>query len=414
MSASLDAFTEPHPMHLTHAERFAGGAAALLLALVLSACGGNDGAKPKPDQKSTKASNVAGKDEHRDEEGAIKLTDDEIKTAGIRVEPVHEQELSNQLVVTATIQANQDRLARLAPRVPGRVASVRAQLGERVAAGQALAVLDSIEVGEARSAHAQAESEARVTQASLERAQRLQAEQIVSQKDFLRARAEHDKAQAALGAASEKLAMLGVSVTRSGDSVSTFALTAPFAGTVIEKKAVVGELAQPDKALFAIADLSVLWIEANLMEKDLAQVKVGDEVVVTVEAYPKDQFKGRLTYIGGMLDKETRTIKGRVEVGNADGRLKPEMFASAAIQTASKAKAIVLPEEAVVLVSGQSTVFIEEHGGFEPRTIELGPRLQGRVVVKAGLKPDDIVVVSGTYALKARLLKGQIGEGHAH
>lgn len=394
-------------MHVTRNKRLAARSCAFVLALFLAGCSGGDGAKPGATQKAPKG-------EHHEEEGAIKLTDDEIKTAGVRVEPVQEQELSDQLVVTATIQANQDRLARLAPRVPGRVTSVRAQLGERTAAGHVLAILDSIEVGEARSAHAQAQSEARVTQANLERAERLQAEQIVSQKDLLRARAEHDKAWAALAAAADKLAMLGISGPRSAGGVSVFALTAPFAGTVIEKKAVVGELAQPDKALFSIADLSVVWIEANLMEKDLARVKVGDEAIVTVEAYPKEQFKGRLTYIGGMLDKETRTIRGRIEVRNADGRLKPEMFASAAIQTASKARAIVLPEDAVVLVSGQPTVFIEEHGGFEPRPVELGPRLQGRVVAKAGLKPDELVVVSGTYALKARLLKGQIGEGHAH
>lgn len=392
--------------------RFARRASAFVFALLLGACGGGDGTKPAAAQKAAKQGAAAGKQEHP-EEGAIKLTDEEIKTSGVQVELVAEQELSNPLVVTATIHANQDRLARLAPRVPGRIASVRAQLGERVAAGQTLAILDSIEVGEARSAHAQAASEARVTQGNLERAQRLQAEQIVSQKDFLRARAEHEKARAALTAAGDKLNMLGVSGARDGN-VSSFALSAPFAGTVIEKKAVVGELAQPDKTMFAIADLSVLWIEANLMEKDLAQVKVGDEAIITVEAYPKDQFKGRLAHIGGVLDKDTRTIPGRIEVRNPDGRLKPEMFASAAIQTASKAKAIVLPDEAVVIVSGQPTVFIEEHGGFEPRPIELGQRLQGRVVVKNGLKPGDVVVVSGTYALKARLLKGQIGEGHAH
>jgi cobalt-zinc-cadmium efflux system membrane fusion protein len=391
---------------------FTHSVSAILLALTLVACGSKETAKPASTLKPTQEHRAAEKGEHKDE-GAITLTDEEIKTAGVRVAAVQEQELSNQLVVTATIQANQDRLARLAPRVPGRIATVRAKLGDRVAQGQVLAMLDSIEVGEARSAYAQAESEASVAQSNLERAQRLQAEQIVSQKDFLRARAEHEKARASLTAARDKLAMLGVSGTR-GESPSVFPLSAPFAGTVIEKKAVVGELAQPDHPLFAIADLSVLWIEANLMEKDLSHVKLGDEAVVTVEAYPKESFKGRLTYIGGMLDKETRTIRGRIEVRNQDGRLKPEMFASAAIQTTSKAKAIVLPDEAVVLVAGQPTVFIEEHGGFEPRQVELGARLQGRVAVKAGLKPDDMVVVGGTYALKARLLKGQIGEGHAH
>ena len=105
-------------------------------------------------------------------------------------------------------------------------------------------------------------------------------------------------------------------------------------------------------------------------------------------------------------------VKVRVELANPQLQLKPEMFATAAIQTAAKSKAIILPEEAVLLVSGQPTVFIEEHGGFEPRTVALGERLQGRVVIKSGLKPDDLVVIAGAYALKARMLKSQIGEGH--
>ena len=397
-------------MRFTRSTRFASIAA--VLALVLAGCGGGDGGKAPASKEAAKTA-AAGTAEHH-EEGSIKLTDEEMKTAGVRVEPVVEQELAHPVVVTATIQANQDRLARLAPRVPGRIASVRAQLGDRVRAGEVLAVLDSLEVGEARSAYAHAASEASVAQASLERANRLRAEQIISEKDFLRTRSEHEKARAALTAAADKLAMLGVSREQGGNGVSVFALSAPFAGTVIEKKAVIGELAQPDKAIFSIADLSVLWIEANLLEKDLALVKVGDEAVISVEAYPKEQFKGRLTYIGGVLDKETRTIRGRIEVRNVDGRLKPEMFASAAIQTASREKAIALPDDAVVMVSGQPTVFIQEHGSFEARPIELGQRLQGRVVVKTGLQSGDVVVVSGTYALKARMLKGQIGEGHAH
>lgn len=365
----------------------------------------------KPHDESAGAAHSDDEKPH-EEAGAIALTDEELKLAGIRVEAVQEREIADQVVVTATIQANQDRLAYLAPRVPGRVVKVSGNLGDRVAAGRVLATLDSIEVGEARSAHAQAASEAQVAKSSLERAERLQAEQIVSQKDFLRAKAEHDKAQAALRSAADKLSMLGVSTTN--DSVSVFALTAPFAGTIIEKKAVLGELAQPDKPLFGIADLSVLWIEANLAEKDLGRIKVGDAAIITVAANPANRIPGKLTYIGSMLDKETRTIKGRIEVKNADGRLKLEMFATAAIQTSTKTKTIVLPDEAVVLIAGQPAVFIEEHGGFEPRVVELGERLQGRVIVKSGLKADDLVVVAGTYALKARALKSQIGEGHAH
>ena len=163
-----------------------------------------------------------------------------------------------------------------------------------------------------------------------------------------------------------------------------------------------------------MADLSTLWIEANLFEKDLGRVGVGAGAVVTVAAYPNEAFQGKLTYIAAVVDKETRTVQARVEVANPDGRLKPEMFATAAIRTGGKGKGLLLPEEAVVLMQGQPTVFVEEHGGFEPRAVELGDKLRGRVVVKAGLQAGERVVTAGTYALKARIMKSQLGEGHAH
>lgn len=311
-------------------------------------------------------------------------------------------------MVTATIQANQDRLAHVAPRVPGRIVKVNASLGDRVKPGQALATLDSIELGEARSSYLQAASEAAVVQAGFDRAKRLQTENIIPEKDYLRARAEHEKARAALRAAADKLRMMGVSPEKLSGSV--FPLTAPFSGTVIEKKAVLGELAQPDASLFTVADLSILWIESNLFEKDLGKVKVGAQAAVTVSAYPGEVFKGRLTYISSTMDKETRTVKARVEVPNSDGRLKPEMFATAAIGTGGSVKALLVPEGAVLLLQGQPTVFVAESGGFEPRAVEVGERVQGYAVLKSGVVAGENVVVSGAYALKARLLKSQIGD----
>lgn len=352
-----------------------------------------------------------GKEEHGDkgEEKVLTLSDEEAEKAGIKIQKLVLQQRKEQLIVTATIQTNQDKLAHVVPRVSGRIVKVNANLGDRVMPGQALAMLDSIELGEARSSYMQVASEASVTQAGFERAQRLHADNIIPEKEFLRARAEYEKARAGLRAATDKLRMLGVDPDKPTGSI--FPLTAPFSGTVIEKKAVLGELAQTDASLFTVADLSTLWIESDLYEKDLAKVKVGAKAAVTVSAYPGVVFKGRLTYISSTMNKETRTIKARVEVPNRDGRLKPEMFASAAINTtATTAKALIVPEEAVLLFLGQPTVFVAERGGFEPRAVEVGERIQGYTVIKSGVETGESVVVSGAYALKARLLKSQIGD----
>lgn len=384
-----------------------------LSATLLAGCGD----KPAPEQdvsQKTEPENQGTQKSPPEKPGEkaaeklLDLSDAEIHQAGIKIQKLELQEKADQIVVTATIQANQDRLAHVAPRVPGRIVKVNASLGDRVKPGQALATLDSIELGEARSSYLQAASEAAVVQAGFDRAKRLQTENIIPEKDYLRARAEHEKARAALRAAADKLRMMGVSPEKLSGSV--FPLTAPFSGTVIEKKAVLGELAQPDASLFTVADLSILWIESDLFEKDLGKVKVGAQAAVTVSAYPGEVFKGLLTYISSTMDRETRTVKARVEVPNTDGRLKPEMFATVAIGTGGSVKALLVPEGAVLLLQGQPTVFVAESGGFEPRAVEVGERVQGYAVLKSGVVAGESVVVSGAYALKARLLKSQIGD----
>jgi cobalt-zinc-cadmium efflux system membrane fusion protein len=360
----------------------------------------------KDDDKDAK-SNTAGK-EHADEKG-LKLSEEEISVAGIKVAPLQEQEVNDQIAVTATIQANQNKLARVAPRVPGKIIKVMGNLGDKVKQGQALALIDSIEVGEAQSAYAQAASEYALAKANFDRAEKLYADQIIPQKDYLRSRAEFEKAKAVLRAASEKRQALGIGGgTMMAGNASVFSVSAPFSGMVIEKNAVVGELAQSDKPLFSVADLSTVWIETNLFEKDVGKVKVGAPAIVTVAAYPDENFKGKVTYISSVMDKESRTVRARVDVPNPDGRLKLEMFATASIATGRSGKALLLSEEAVVLIQGQPTAFVQEGDGFEARAVELGEKLRGQVALKAGIKPGEKVVTSGAYALKAKMLKSQI------
>jgi cobalt-zinc-cadmium efflux system membrane fusion protein len=399
-------------------------------ALALSACERFGNSQQQKNQNIEAAKGTATKDEHgheaseaeahaaekAKEQGGLKLTNEQIQVAGIRVEAMEEQQITGSVSVTATIHANMDRLARVAPRVPGRIVRVQANVGDRVAAGQVLAQLDSPEIGEAYSAYWQAQTEHKLAQSSFDRAQRLYTEQIVPQKEFLRAQGELETAATSLRVAREKLRLLGIAAgsAQGREATSVFSVTAPFSGTIVEKAAVLGELSQPDKPLFTVADLSVVWIEGSVFEKDLAKIRVGAPAEVTVTAFPGEVFKGKVAYLSSVMDKETRTLKARIDVPNKDHRLIPEMFATALIHTGGSSKAILVPEEAIVLIQGLPTVFVEDAHGFEPRPVDPGEKLNGRVVLKNGIKPGDLVVVAGTYALKARMLKSQIGEGHAH
>lgn len=355
--------------------------------------------------------------DHDNESATLRLSEEEITAAGVKVALIDEKEVSDRIALTATIRPNQDRFAHVAPRVEGRIVSVSANLGDRVKAGQTLATLDSLELGEAHSSFLQAQSQYRVAQADLKRAEQLSQEEIIPHKELIRARSEYEKSLAAMRAAEDKLRMLGVPLGKSAGNraVSVFPLTAPFAGTVIEKKAVQGELATPQESMFTIADLSMVWIEADLYEKDLGRITTGSEAAVTVAAYPDAVFQGRVAYIGAMVDKETRTIKARIEVANLDGRLKPEMFATASIASTSRiGKALVIPEDAVVLMQGEPTVFVAEEHGFEARRVALGERGQRHVVAKSGLVAGEKIVVAGAFTLKARAQKSLLGAGHAH
>jgi cobalt-zinc-cadmium efflux system membrane fusion protein len=361
------------------------------------------------------AGHADGEEGHGDE-AVLELTAAEAEAAGIRVEAVAETTLADRISVAASVHANQRRLAHVAPRVAGRIARVNVSQGERVGAGQTLALIDSIEVGEAQAVYLEASSQLSLAQAEHERAEQLFAEQIIAAKERLRARAEFEKAKAAVRAAGDRLRLLGVRVPDDSSVSSVYALVAPFAGTVIEvREAVVGEPARPDESLFTIADLSTVWVEASLAEKDLARVRTGARAVVDVAAYPGERFPGRVTYVSNVLDKETHTVQARIEVPNPDTRLKVEMFATAHIELdGERSQAVVLPAEAIVLMAGKPVAFVEDGGAFEPREIELGATLASGTVVRSGIAPGERVAVAGAYSLKARALKSQMGEGHAH
>lgn len=410
-------FNTNHPMNLLN-WRLSG---ALILAILLVACGKEEAAKPSVGSEKSEAAEVQSgkvtknekeaeeKEEH--EEGKLALSKEVADAAGIKIAALEEQQVTEQLTVTATIGANQDRFAHVAPRVAGRITKVMANLGDNVKAGQSLAAIDSIEVGEAQSAYSQAVSEHALAKAGMDRAEKLFAEQIIPQKDYLSAKAAFEKARAELHAAQDKRQALGIAGGKAAaSSRSVFAVAAPFNGTVIEKTAVQGELAEPDKALFSVADLSNVWIDANLFEKDIAKVKVGSKAMITLAAYPGEVFQGKVTYISSVIDKESRTIRARIEAPNPQGRLKLGMFATAAIATGGATKGLMLPEEAVVLIQGQPTAFVQEEGGFEPRAVNLGEKMHGKVLLKSGIKPGEQVVMQGAYALKARMLKSQIGD----
>jgi cobalt-zinc-cadmium efflux system membrane fusion protein len=284
--------------------------------------------------------------------------------------------------------------------------TINGNLGDVVRAGGTLALVESSESGDARAAYAQAQAELALAASSLDRIRNLVSGGSLARKEELKARADYEKARAAVNAAAARLQAIGIEPgTGPGGRL---ALTAPFAGTVVEKAAVLGENTQAYQPLFGIADLSSLWIQANIYERDLGRVSVGAPASATVAAFPDRTFPGKVNYVSSILDPDTRTAKARIEVANPDGALKPGMFASVSVDASAPQAVLQVPETALVLLQGQLTAFVRAADGFRPRPVETGKRRGGEIVVTSGLEPGDEVVTVGAYALKARLLKSQI------
>ena len=370
----------------------------------------NDDAPEQPEQPAKPASGPASAAASGDTKTGLALTPQEQKEAGIQVHAVAEADVAATVTLNGTLVPNQDRIANVLPRLAGRIVSAPVPLGATVRAGQTLAVLESIDLGEAQSSYRQVRSEATVTDAALERAQKLAAEDIIAQKDLQRARGDAERARAALRAAADKLRLLGVApapLEHQRDAI--YPVVAPLSGTVIEKHAVPGALAETDP-LFVVADLSTVWLEADVFEKDLALLKTGSLATVSVAAYPDRSFQGRLTYVSSTMDTASRTVKARIEVPNTDTALKPGMFATARITSSATVRALVLPAQAVTLMNEKQTVFVLTPKGFEPRSVETASRPDGTVEVRAGLSPGDKVAVAGAYALKSRVLKSSLAK----
>jgi len=259
----------------------------------------------------------------------------------------------------------------------------------------------------------EAESLVQIARENYQREERLEQQGISSRKELLDAAAELRRQEAALQSARERLRVLGAGHGDGGQ----YALTSPFAGVVVAREASLGEMASPADQIFTVANLSRLWIELDIYERDLSRVTIGQTVAVSTAAYPSRVFPGRIVYVGDVLDPQKRTVRARVEIPNDDRALKPGMFASALIQVGGTGTpVVVVPQAAVQELEGRQVVFVpgDRPGEFAARTVEVGEQADnGRVVIIAGLEAGDSIVTSGAFALRSELAEGEIGD-HGH
>lgn len=368
-------------------------------------------------------------DEHEEPEaGVVELTTEAAARIVIRTAPATERVLAAKLETTGQVDFDQTRLAHVSPRISGRVHRVVAVLGQSVRAGQRLAEIDSIELGQTKATYLQARAKEELASKSFDRAQSLLTDRIASEQEVLEAEAELREATAGLRTAEETLHLYGLSqaqvdaLTYDDRQASIYPLRAPFAGTVVERHATLGELVAPERNLFTLADLSRVWIWIDVYQRDLGGVHLDDQARARVDAFPDEVFTGTVSYLSARVDAATRTVRARLDVANPDGKLRPGMFVEVELVDPhakegkeARATSLVVPEGAVVRDGGEVLVFVAAgERRFERREIRIGRRAGGYVEVLAGIGAGDPVVVEGGFLLKSALAKESLGGGHEH
>lgn len=375
-------------------------------ALAFGACGGGGDEAAVEDDHAAEAAGPAGGDP------TVHLDSASLAMSGVVV-GMPETVGAGSLPVTGNITYDQNRVSHIGPKTQGRVVELMVEVGSRVRSGQVLAHLESPEVGATRADLHEAEALLEIAQENYDRERRLEAQGISSRRELLDAEADLRRLQARLRGNQERLRVLGADSHGEGGH---FDVTSPYDGVVVERHAGRGEVVGPADQLFTVADLTRLWIELDVYERNLGRVVRGQTVEVVTTAWPGRVFPGRIVYVGDIIDTERRTVRARVEVENADGALKPGMFATARIEIAGGVPVIAVPRDAVQTIEGEQVVWVPgaEDGEFVARPVTLGAELPaGLVEVVSGLAADDAVVVEGAFTLKSELAKGEFG-GHGH
>lgn len=370
------------------------------------------------DEHKEKKEGHEGHDEHG-EEGKVKMTAEIQKQNGVAVAPVKKQRLAGLISATGKVEANADKIAHVSPRITGKVVNVKGSLGDSVSAGQQLATLDSVELGEALSRYHQSKTKLTLAQSNMDRIKTLVEKKIAARKDILQSETDYKTAQTELHTDEERLSLYGVSLSElKGDDHKKplLPVRSPIGGIITEKHAIVGELADPSKSLYTIANLSSVWIVVDVNEKDLAKVHRGQTAAVIVGAYPDLKLKGRITYIADLVDQTTRTVKARVEVANPGRKLKPEMFATIELALAADAPPVLaVPEDAIQELDGKKVVFVvEEKDEFAARPVQIGRSASGLVEIVSGLKEGENYAIKGSFILKSEVKKGEMTDEHGH
>jgi cobalt-zinc-cadmium efflux system membrane fusion protein len=332
------------------------------------------------------------------------LTIDEVKSSEVR----------DSLALSARIELDQTKVARIGATVTGRVTEINAMLGQAVKKGERLALLNSTELGKAQSDYLKASSQVNLRRVTVKRAERLMDSGVLSEAELQERQAVLTEADVDLRAATDQLRVMGMSEAdlkrlASQRNIHSFSpVTTSIEGVVIERNIAIGQVVQPTDSLYTVADLSKLWLVAEVPEQQAHWAREGDQVQAEVPALPDQEVSGKLIYVADMVNPETRTVTVRMALANPDRLFKPQMLARLKISKPGS-QALVIPSQAVVRENDQDYVFVETAPSqFQLRSVRLGREENHQRALLSGLKAGERIVTNGAFHLNNERLRSTL------
>ncbi|MEI8140312.1 MAG: efflux RND transporter periplasmic adaptor subunit [bacterium] len=372
-------------------------------------------------------------DECRYEAGVVKLDPTLMKhkdgTGLVQTQVVAWTKVVDILATTGEVALNENTTVHISPRIAGIIETVSVDIGKRVKTGDALITLASVEFGKALTDYERNRTLSDLSEKVFVRESRLKEQKVGSEQDMINAQMAFEQHRTDLKASEQMLHVLGLTdedLAKTRDSthwVSKGVLTvrAPASGTIIEKHAVAGEVAEPGKDFMLLTDLSSVWVWANVHSRDLAELLASEKrgsvaVKIKVAAFPAQSFKGQLDYVGATMNEQTRTVKVRATIDNPEMLLRPGMFCDATISlgTNNAEEVVATPRGAVFSDEGKSFVFKHwKDDYFVRQDIRKGREFFGMAEILEGLHAGEKVVTDGAFLLKSDVLREKMGAGCA-
>lgn len=358
-----------------------------LISLLLSGC------SSKPEEQPVAA--------EKTDPNIVKVNEQLAKQ--IQLHTVGHSDMRTTMRIPGTIQVDEQRMAKIGASVTGRIKDIEATLGQSVKSGQILATLNSTELAQNQLNYIKAAQQISLQTKAVERARLLLEADVIGSAELQRREVELSAAQAELNAAHDQLIVLGMSeaainkLAATGQIRSFSNVISRISGTVISRKVNLGQVVQPAEELFTIADLSHIWVVAEVPEQQIDMIDVGEEVLVEIPALGNKQYKARLIYEGDVVNPQTRTVTVRSDVENLNREIKPDMLVSMLIRS-KPVPQLALPLQSIVRENDTTYVYAQlAKNEFRLREVKLGNEYEGMVAVLSGVSEGEIVVADGAF-----------------